>query len=194
MGFGTWGASLLANSRRMPVIVEELPANGTPVNARGPYRIVTRNVTDEVDRFTAREIARRIANDPVASRAYDQIRRTGQELILDFGPPPIPGAVGSAAGEVRIFVRETRGLDEAVATIVHESNHAIRLHRRVSRFFGYNQMDEYRAFRREFLFTNGRRPTFAERRGILAEIRGNPFYNQLPTGNVPPALTWLWEI
>src|SRR5262249_48953400 len=135
-----------------------------------------------------------IANDPVAYRAYDQIRRTGQDVILDFGPPPVPGATGSALGEVRIFVREAGTLDEAVATLVHESDHVIRLHRGVFPFYRYTQMEEYRAFRREFLFTHGRRPTLAERQGILAGVMSSRYYSRLPQGNVPPGLSWMWDL
>jgi len=58
----------------------------------------------------------------------------------------------------------------AVGTIVHETSHGRSL--QLGRPFG-TQMDEFRAFTREFLFQKGRRPTLQERTDIWQQVQSS---------------------
>jgi hypothetical protein len=83
---------------------------------------------------------------------------------------------------VTVNVLRHTSADEIASTVVHEGVHQ-------HRFFGRGvspgtQYEEYLAFRNEFLFTNGRRPTLLERQQILNEVV-KPLYPRLPSGPVP---------
>lgn len=122
----------------------------------GIYRISTKNIVDEVDAYAARHVGELIARDPVAYRSYLQLRdRTSTNIILDYGPPPMPNVTGRIRhwGEFEVFVRNTQNAREAVATIVHESRHISDIQRGLMNPLRPTQLDEYRAFRREFLYT-----------------------------------------
>jgi hypothetical protein len=127
-------------------------------------------MTGELDPFVARDFGRITANNPVATRAYAQMQRTGTDVTLDFGRPPDNKTFGifeRFQNRSRIFMQNNRTADEAVSTMVHESSHAKRS------FLGkiHSQYDEYRAFRREFLFQTGRRPTLTERQNIWRAVQ-----------------------
>jgi hypothetical protein len=59
-------------------------------------------------------------------------------------------------------------------TVVHEASHI----RRAFRGARTTQLDEVRAFSREFLYQNGRRPTLDERAAIWEQVRRD--YPHLP--------------
>lgn len=149
-------------------------------------RIRTRNITDSVEVFTARDLGTRIANDPIAYRAYRQLQRSGTDVVIDFGEPVTGEATGNAGvvGEVQIFARNIQSPQEAIATVVHESSHVRQLELGIQRYFGNTQYNEYRAFRREFLYWNGRRPTSPERASIGEVVR--KCYSNLPEGRSFP--------
>jgi len=71
--------------------------------------------------------------------------------------------------------------DEVASTVVHEAVHQ-------NRFFKNDiapttQYEEYLAFRNEYLFSEGRRPTFAERQQIMERVQN--LYSHLPSGKNP---------
>ena len=150
---------------------------------RGAFRIRATNVGNTADTVTARQIGAGIANDPVASRAYLQVRdRVGADVVLDFGRPPVPGATGRVQnlGRIEIFGRNLDNVQEGVSTFVHESRHLSDIQRGISNPFRPTQLDEFRAFRREFLSTHGRRPTLGERQVIRQQVE--QIYPNLPVG------------
>ena len=157
----------------------------TKLNApnNGALRIRSTNVADTADTITARQIGRGIANDPVASRAYLQVRdRVGADVVLDFGTPPVPTATGRLQNisRIEIFGRNLDNVQEEVSTFIHESRHLSDIQRDISNPFRPTQLDEFRAFRREFISTHGRRPTLFERQKIY-ELVQQPYPN-LPRG------------
>lgn len=68
---------------------------------------------------------------------------------------------------------------EAVSALVHKSKH-VR-----NRFLGKvnTQYDEYQAFRREFLYTEGRRPNLQEKQDIWNMVQKT--YSDLPMEKNP---------
>lgn len=72
--------------------------------------------------------------------------------------------------------------DDAASTVVHEALHQNRFFQ--SGVAPGTQLEEYLAFRNEFLFQNGRRPTLMERQQIINEVV-KPLYPQLPSGKLP---------
>ncbi|MBX3417580.1 MAG: hypothetical protein KF851_08265 [Pirellulaceae bacterium] len=143
-------------------------------------RIRTAGVTSELETYNARKIGAAIADDPVAYRSYMQTRnRVGADMVLDFGVPPV-----DAAGRVRridaieIFVRNNPTVRDAVSTFVHESRHISDLDRGIVNLLRPTVRDEYRAFRREFLFNHGRRPDSMERLNLWLRVR--ELYPYLP--------------
>jgi hypothetical protein len=132
-------------------------------------RIGVINMQGELDPFIARQVGTEISKSPVASRAYLQMQKFGTEVKLDFGNAP-KGTFGQFEpnyNKATVFMRNNGTAKEAVSTIVHESSHAKRFFRRIAQNTRY---EEYRAFRREFLFEYGKRPTFSERKVIWADI------------------------
>lgn len=98
-------------------------------------------------------------------------------MTLEYGdvaPEGVAGRTRLGTREIEIFMRNNANSTEAVSTMVHESSH-------LTRYARGNQvatvMDEYRAFRREFLFTEHRRPTLQERSDIRLQAQQNyPHY------------------
>jgi RHS repeat-associated protein len=137
------------------------------LSSRGKAKIVTSNAHGH-DPLTARVFARLVAEDPVATRAYSQIQKQGIDVILEFGKPPTKGLAGEAISgrdaRVIIYMQNNPTAKDAVATMVHESLHIkIDFQRRLVL---YNQREEIRAFTREFLYSQGRRPKKSERSAI----------------------------
>jgi hypothetical protein len=145
-------------------------------------RIGVVNYQSELDPFIARQVGTEISKSPVASRAYSQMQKFGTEVKLDFGKPPeknLFGRYGYGKNKVEVFMQNNGTAKEAISTIVHESKHV------KNKFLGkFNtQYDEYQAFRREFLFTEGRRPTFQERQVIWNRVQKD--YADLPMEKNP---------
>lgn len=133
------------------------------------FRITARNLSDGLDEITLRRIGEEIARDPVASRAYRQMQDQGTEVVFEFGRPP-PGLDGEALrfeNRIIVYVQNHRSAMEAVRTMVHETSHIHRMYRGNI----VNQLDEVRAFSREFVYERGRRPTLQEREAIWARVR-----------------------
>jgi hypothetical protein len=154
------------------------------------FRIITRDAGNVVDDYTARQFAQAIADDPVAYRSYLQIRdRVGADVLLDFGTPPNSRQTGwLGTREIEVYARNNSSVRNAVATFIHESRHRSDVARGVADLLNWTKLDEYRAFRREFLFSHGWRPTRLERLQILEDIRMTPEYAPLPDGQLPAML------
>jgi hypothetical protein len=147
---------------------------------RGLLRVRTAGVASEVETYTARQIAAAIADDPIAYRSYMQLRnRVGADVVLDFGEPAV-NALGRVRriDEIEIFVRNNPTVRGAVSTFVHESRHISDLDRGVVNPLRPTVLDEYRAFRREFLFAHGHRPDSMERLNLWMWVR--ELYPHLP--------------
>jgi hypothetical protein len=132
----------------------------------------------------ARDFGRITAENPVATRAYAQMQRTGTDVTLDFGKPPGNGLFGyfeNQYNRATVFMRNNGTAKEAVSTMTHESSHARRFFRNGIR--QSTQYEEYRAIRREFLFNFGRRPTLFERQGIWNDAQTR--YPDLEIGHKP---------
>jgi hypothetical protein len=164
------------------------PGQMTRLNLTFPLRNGTAgkigivNTQSELDPFLARQVGQTISTSPVASRAYSQMQRFGTEVKLDFGAPP-EGKFGEFfrfKNESRIYMQSNGDAKSVVATICHESCHGRSL--QLKRQFG-SQFDEFRAFTREFLFTNGRRPTLQERKLIWNQVQRS--YAEMPTEKNP---------
>ncbi len=69
---------------------------------------------------------------------------------------------------MKIYMPNNVDARTAVSTMTHETSHGRSL--RLGRQFG-SQMDEFRAFTREFLVTNGRKPTLQERQQIWQQVQ-----------------------
>jgi hypothetical protein len=142
------------------------------------FNIRVGNIGSDLDPPVAHVFGEMVARDPVASRAYAQLQQRGTMVTLDFGAPPASNIAGRARpvrGQVDIFMRNARSLRDAISTLVHESSHIVRASRggRIATLH-----DEYMAFRREFLFEHGRRPTLLEREGIWKTVEER--YPDLP--------------
>lgn len=147
---------------------------------RGLLRVRTADAVSEVERYTAWQIAAAIADDPVAYRSYMQLRnRVGADVVLDFGEPAVD-ALGRVRriDEIEIFVRNNPTVRDAVSTFVHESRHISDLNRGIVNPLRPTVLDEYRAFRREFLFEHGRRPNSMEHLNLW--MRARELYPHLP--------------
>jgi hypothetical protein len=75
--------------------------------------------------------------------------------------------------EMRIYMENNWTPSEAVSTFVHESSHAVRAAR------GHKigtQLDELRASRREFLFREGRRPSYLDRLDLWETVKRSSAY------------------
>jgi hypothetical protein len=137
------------------------------------------NMQSELDPFIARQVGREISKSPVASRAYAQMQKFGTEVKLDFGKPTKRNLLGEFnyrwdpkknINRADIFMQNNGNAKNAVATICHESCHARS--KMLGRFVG-SQFDEFRSFTREFLFTEGRKPSLAERKTIWSNVQRN---------------------
>lgn len=142
-------------------------------------KIELRNSRGELDQYIARKIGELILENPVAFRAYSQIQKIGVIVVLDFGKPPLIdknmvefGQFGVIQNQAKIIIwlQNCVTAFEAVATLVHESKHAARRLKR-GIIVADELEEEFRAFKREFLFKYNRRPTLTERVEIKNRIR-----------------------
>ena len=112
-------------------------------------------------------------------RTATQLERQGTEVVFDAArvPPGLLGMTSRVGNRVRVFLGNHGSVDEVVQTLVHESAHA----RSVSKGRGFGTLgDEVQAAQREFLYTEGRRPTLAERQVIREQAQ--QAYPELVTG------------
>jgi hypothetical protein len=158
---------------------------GLPDQYAGPNsaaKIRSLNSNGDVDKFNLHNFGQQVASDPVASRSYSRLQDQGTDVILDFGEEGsyLLGEAFPNRNEVNIYVKNNRSTREAISTMVHESSHIDRHLRGIPQNTRY---EEYVAFRREFLFQQGRRPTLQERSGIWETV--NELYSYLQVGRSP---------
>jgi hypothetical protein len=140
------------------------------------FRISALNATGPLDSVTLRQVGEEILSNPVASRSLVQVQRQGTEVVFDFGEPPF-GEMGRAVrprNVIKVHVQAHRSAKEVTSTFVHEASH-IHHYFRGARA---TQLDEVRAFSREFLYQNGRRPSLDERAAIWEQVGRD--YSHLP--------------
>jgi len=102
---------------------------------------------------------------------------------MDFGAPPEPDVAGEALSHRAVlYMQNVQSVDDAVATVVHESSHVTQMARRIEVPHAPTQMNEYLAFRREALYSLGRRPSLAERLELMHKVRR--LYPSLPSGGL----------
>ncbi|MCK6547991.1 hypothetical protein L6R52_19225 [Myxococcota bacterium] len=140
------------------------------------YRIRVVDANGPLDGVTLRHIGERILESPVARRSYAQLQKHGTEVIFDFGTPPngYMAIADRARNEVRVFVQAHRSPQEVVSSLVHEASHIQRYYRGANA----SQLDELRAFSREFLCEHGRRPKREEREALRKLVKS--IYDHLP--------------
>jgi hypothetical protein len=158
-------------------------AKATKTSEQPAAKILSRNATGEIEPYLTRDIGKTIAENPVANSAYKHLQRQGTDVFLDYSARPPKGLAGQASGlrnEVEIFYWNNGTARDAVSTMVHESSHIDRFYKgaRLN-----TQFDEYLAFRREFLFQQGRRPSLVERQRIWETVKD--LYPDLPQERVP---------
>lgn len=135
--------------------------------------IEVEEVSGDIDKYVARRIGHLILENPVSSRAYQQIQKGGVRIKLSFGNPPnesTRGITDSYNRIVTIYVKNTVTTERTIQTIVHESRHIKRADKGKGKNIG-TQYEEFLAFCREFLYTYNRRPTKSEREEIWGRIK-----------------------
>jgi hypothetical protein len=80
---------------------------------------------------------------------------------------------------VKIYDENNLNIKNTISTIVHESVHVESRGKNLS----YSQYEEYRAYRREFLYRENRRPTLAERQATWEFVQKE--YDNIPVGENP---------
>jgi hypothetical protein len=48
-------------------------------------KIKVENSLDQLDNYDARQVGTEVSNNPVSSRAYSQIQKSGKDVLLDHG-------------------------------------------------------------------------------------------------------------
>ncbi|ODB95149.1 hypothetical protein A3197_17450 [Candidatus Thiodiazotropha endoloripes] len=141
---------------------------------------------DDLDIELLRLDGQTIIDNPFLGRVRSQLEKYDINVNYDYG------RVGhnklgettkyqNGSIEIDIFKQNAFKSQDSLTTYVHESSHGVAAAR--GREIG-TLADEYQAFRREFLFNNGRRPTFSERRNLFDSVQR--VYDDVPTGNVAP--------
>jgi hypothetical protein len=145
-----------------------------------------REVVDELDLNLLRLDGQAIIDNPFLGRVRSQLDNYDVTVNHNYGrvghskfgetTHNLDGSI-----EIDIFKQNAFKSQDSLTTYVHESSHAVAAAR--GRQIG-TLADEYQAFRREFLFNNGRRPTFTERRDLFESVQR--VYDDVDTGNVVP--------
>jgi hypothetical protein len=142
----------------------------------------------DVDRFQLRDFGSGILKDPISTSSYNHLNKHGVNLNFDTIHRPVDPLSGNTIageafpklGEVSIYRGNNPTTREAISTMVHESSHIDRHMRGIPQNTRY---EEYRAFTRQFLYDEGRKPTLSERKEIWEDI--NDLYQNLPAGKSP---------
>ena len=148
--------------------------------------IETKGILDEMYRALLQMDGQAILDQPFLNRVWEQLERYNVKIIYDFDTQNynnqgettkyLDGTI-----EITVFKQNALPSKESLATLVHESSHAVAAAR--GRYIG-TLADEYQAFRREFLFKKQRRPTIAERRRLFVLVQG--VYDDVAAGNIAP--------
>lgn len=141
-----------------------------------------------VDRTWSVRAGEILAADPVAKASYARLQRQGTDVRFINDPNMLEmGLFDPNRNTVTVNMLRHSSADEAASTVVHEALHQNRYFQ--SGVAPGTQFEEYLAFRNEFLFQNGRRPTLIERQQIINEVV-RPLYPQLPNGKLPTVGGW----
>jgi hypothetical protein len=149
--------------------------------AQGAYRIVGRPL-NSTNSFSVADFGNIVAANPVAARSYRQLQQSGTNVVLDNSIQGFSATGRARLGlsEVEIYTQNVESVEDAVATMIHESRHISDYQRGILDPFKNTHLDEFRAFRREFLYNYGRRPTLNERLDIRKSVED--LYPGLPSG------------
>jgi hypothetical protein len=149
-----------------------------------PIRVV--GDTDTLDLDLMRLDGETIINDAFLSRTRSQLERYDVQVIYNYENVPA-GYFGQTKKyldggiEFEVYKQNAFTTKQSLETYVHESSHAVAAAR--GREIG-TLADEYQAFRREFLYKRGRRPSLDERRTLFALVQDE--YYDVPKGNIAP--------
>lgn len=141
---------------------------------------------DELDINLLRLDGQAIIDDPFLGMVRSQLDNYDATVNYNYGRIGHNNFVETTHSfdgsiEIDIFKQNAFKSQDSLTTYVHESSHVVAAAR--GRQIG-TLADEYQAFRREFLFNNGRRPTFTERRDLFEGARR--VYDDVDTGDVAP--------
>jgi hypothetical protein len=147
--------------------------------------IQVKNSSTELDLYLLQLDGNALTNNIFLARVRKQLERYDIQLTYDFGwyshrkhgitTKSLDGSI-----KITIFKQNAITCQQGMLAIVHESSHAVVAAK--GRTIG-TQIDEYRAFRREFLFQYRRRPSFKERFGLFKLVR--ELYSQELIGHLP---------
>ena len=153
-------------------------AHSRPIQIKG--------AADVIDLELLRVDGQSIIDDPFLSRIRSQLERYDVSVRYNydsvshnnFGETTkyLDGGI-----EIDIFKQNAFTTRDSLATYVHESSHGIAAAR--GRKIG-TLADEYQAFRREFLFKKGRRPSLEERRTLFQYVQDE--YDDVDKGGIAP--------
>jgi len=144
-------------------------------------KITFDSTLSEGDKAFAYRMGALVEESLVARHSYTRLQQQGTDVILvnDRNMGEL-GLFDRAQNKVTINLARHSSPEEFVSTLVHESAHQTRYFRG---FKPDNIYEEYFAFRREFLFNNGRRPSLVERQQLWNEVQ--QMYSDLPVGRIP---------
>jgi RHS repeat-associated protein len=137
--------------------------------------------------IAAADVGQAILDNPVSSRSLSQLQEAGRSVELNYGEPPagIRGRTGLVDDRIKLYMSAMNSAEEAASTLSHEAAH-VRYAERGSKIPFASQLDEFRAAKREFLFSEGRRPTLNERFDIWQTVHDlyvdKPLGGQVPFG------------
>ena len=125
--------------------------------------------TTELDSYLLQLDAQALIDNPFLKCVRMQLERYDIQLIYDFtfnssGTHGKTTKLLDGRINITIFKQNAFTLKQGTLAIVHESSHAIAAAR--GRVIG-TKIDEYFAFRREFLFQYGRRPSHSGTLGTI---------------------------
>ncbi len=118
------------------------------------------------------EIGMHLMDNPVAYFSYKRLQQQGTKVVFDFGKVSSNtprGIFDADLNKVTIYVRANRNSAEIARTISHEAHHQKTMFSQRSRDIT-SIYEEYKAFRREFLAENGRKPNMHERLMLWNDI------------------------
>lgn len=138
------------------------------------------NVVDKTFAIRTGEI---LAENPVGAASYARLQRQGTDIrFVNDSMMKELGLFEFDAKQNTVTVNMLRhsSAEEAASTIVHEATHQKGWFNGVPQ---NTQFTEYQAFRNEFLFMNGVRPSLSERMNIWNDVQS--LYPDLPQGKFP---------
>jgi hypothetical protein len=135
-----------------------------------------------VDRAFGREAGSILAENGVGRASYARLQAQGTEVrfVNDAGMPEM-GLFNPYDNTVTVNMLRHTSSNEVASTVVHEAVHQNRFFR--SNIAPTTQYEEYLAFRNEYLFSEGRRPSLFERQQIMERVQD--LYPHLPSGKKP---------